>query len=205
LPDVAGAQPAVGQLQFGFFRIVPVALHDRGAFNEDFTRLAWFDVLHAVFHIHQPHVVLHDGNADGAGAARQNRIGNAQRRGFTHAPALTVEYAEVFHFPDEFRGHGRAAGIEKTEPLVEVHFFRFGMIHDRRDHGRNGREVSDLIDAFDGAQNFVDVETRHQHLRGCVEHSPVHGAGVAVNVEIGENPQDIAFFVGHEGRDGIAP
>ena len=45
LADIAGVEPAVLELVCGFLRIVPVALHDGRALDDDFAGLARLDVL----------------------------------------------------------------------------------------------------------------------------------------------------------------
>jgi len=204
--DVSGMEPAVFELSFRLGGIIPVPLHDQRSLHDDFTRLSVGNIRFSLVHIHQPHVVIRERNADAAHFLQsQNRIGDAQRRRFGKAVAFTEINAHILDLFDKFHGHRRSTRIQQAELFVQIHFGCFGMVDESGDQRGNRREKGDLIEFREKVHHLIDVEAGNLDLGSAVEQRPVHDDNVAVNMEIRQHGHDIAFFMGRERNRRVSP
>jgi hypothetical protein len=98
--DVAGAQPAAGQEGLrGLLRVVPIALEDLRALQQQLARLARRHLSGGVVQVDDQHPGRGEGHADRAGAAGgMERVAERDRGRLGHAVALHEQSAR-YRFP----------------------------------------------------------------------------------------------------------
>src|SRR3954447_18160397 len=188
LGHVATVEPAVLDRVLGGVGLVPVALHDVVALDDDLADLALVDLVAVV--VDDLHLDALDRRADRALLALALAVvERGDRRGLAQAVPLEDRAIElVLEVAHELAGQRRAARDTDAQRRG-VGVVGMLVVEDRAVHRRHAHEDRHAV-APDDLQRLGGIEARDQGQRGAGGHRRVERARLAERVEQRQRPED---------------